>query len=596
MPKIKDYAIIGNGRSVALISNNGSLEWLCWPRFDSPSLFAALLDQEKGGKWKINPTSSFTTKRQYIDGTNVLQTSFYTNTGSLSITDFMVGISEEEKGRSLQPEQEIIRRCQCDQGEVEIAIEFSPKPDFCRTAFVLKDAGVLGIRLEVGRELFTLKGNVNWQIRDNVAYATVKLKANEKCDFSLTYTAEAPAVVAPATEALISQKLSQTTSWWRNWVSGITYQGPYKSEVIRSTLVLKLLGYAPSGTFAAAPTTSLPQKIGGDLNWDYRFCWLRDAAFTVRALFGLGFKEEAEAFVSWLLHSTRLTFPQLRVLYDVYGEDIENDKELPTLKGFENSPPVRIGNGVRSFFELDVYGEVIEAVTHFVREGGSLDSETRKMLIGFGKYVCKNWQKPDTGIWEKMIPLRHYTHSKLMCWVALDRLLEMNKRGKLENIPSNFKECHQQIRQAIEEKGWNTNVRSYTQEFNGQGLDSSLLAMPLYGFDEASSTRMQQTLKAILDKLSPKPGLIYRYEKSTEEGEATFGLCGFWYAEFLVKSGKSSEAHDIFKQMLTYANDVGLFSEEIDANSGDALGNYPQAFTHVGLINTALSLEQREKK
>jgi GH15 family glucan-1,4-alpha-glucosidase len=598
MQKIQDYAIIGNGRSAALVSKNGSIDWLCWPRFDSPSLFANILDQKIGGTWKISPISPAKIQRKYIEETNVLQTYFSTDSGIIIITDFMPVFSEEEKKHSLQPEHEIIRRIECEQGEVEIQIDFNPRPNYAREKPVLHDAEKLGFRMEIDRQLITLRSDINLILQKNgSAFASLKMMAGQRFDFSLTYTSEGPAVL-PLLGDLISQKLALTINWWQKWSNRMKYSGPYRTQVMRSALALKLLGHAPSGSFIAALTTSLPERIGHNLNWDYRFCWLRDAAFTVRALFGLGYIEEAEAFVSWLLHSTRLTLPELKVLYDVYGEDIHNDVVLPHLKGYEASSPVRIGNGVRSFFELDVYGEVIEAVTHLVRAGRVLDHETQKMLRGFGEYVCKNWQKPDTGIWEKMHPLKHYTHSKLMCWVALDRLIEIHKLGQIKNIPlDTFIENRSLIRNEIEEKSWNSKIQSYTQIFEGEELDSTVLVMALYEFEEASSARMQQTFQRIQEKLSPVPGLIYRYQKSIQEGEGTFGLCSFWNAEFLARGGGSIQnAHKAFNQILLYANDIGLFSEEIDPKTGDALGNFPQAFTHIGLINTALSLLEREKK
>lgn len=595
MQKIKDYAIIGNGRSAALVSLNGSIDWLCWPRFDSPSLFGGLLDQQIGGSWTISPLEPAKIQREYIEGTNVLKTRFLTDSGVFTITDWMTAFSEEEKQKSLQPEQEIIRLVECEQGEVRIQSHFNPKPNYARDVLSIQDRGSLGLRMEMGRELIILKSDVKFILKENGAWTEAILKSGQKLSFSLSYAAEGPAVI-PFLGDSISHKLSLTIDWWQNWSNKIKYQGPYRSQVVRSALTLKLLGYAPSGTFIAALTTSLPQKIGGDLNWDYRFCWLRDAAFTVRALFGLGYKEEAEAFVSWLLHSTRLSLPGLRVLYDVYGEDIDDDIVLPHLQGFDKSHPVRIGNGVRSFFELDVYGEVIEAVAYLVRAGGTLDRETQKMLIGFGEYVCKNWQKPDTGIWEKMTPLRHYTHSKLMCWVALDRLIEIHQRGQIKKIPEYFAKHKSLIRKEIEERGWNPSIKAYTQVLDGNELDSSILIMPLYEFDKAFSTRMKQTIEKIRERLSPVPGLFYRYEKSPIEGEGVFGLCSFWNVEFLARQGNLQDAYRVFNQMLEYGNDLGLFSEEIDYKTGDALGNYPQAFTHVGLINAALALEEYENK
>lgn len=329
MQKIQDYAIIGNGRSGALISREGSLDWLCWPRFDSPSIFAGIVDPEIGGSWKISPTWPSQVKRNYIDRTNVLQTQFFTESGNITLTDFMPALSENERLTSLQPEQEIIRRVTCEQGEVEIQIHFNPRPNYGKDQTIFDDKKWLGLRLVIGKGLLTLCSSIDFEIKETVAVAKVQLKAGQTIDFSLSYTVEGPAVIPPLGD-LVSRKLALTVNWWQKWADQTTYQGPYRKQVLRSALALKLLGFAPSGGFIAALTTSLPEKIGGDLNWDYRFCWLRDAAFTAKALFGLGYNDEANAFVSWLLHSTRLTHPKLRVLYDVYGRDIKDDVILLT--------------------------------------------------------------------------------------------------------------------------------------------------------------------------------------------------------------------------------------------------------------------------
>lgn len=581
MDKIKDYAIIGNGRSAALISKEGSLDWLCWPRYDSPSLFAGILDKDIGGSWKIIPSSIQKIERQYIENTNVLETHFVTETGKISLIDFMPAFEEEN---SLQPLHEIIRRVQCEKGEVEFTVHFDPRSNFGKEKPTLIDKKPFGYQFSIGRGLITFQSSVELGTK-------IKLKEGERADFSLSYNDESPAVIPPLGK-LISQKKEATVDLWKKWAGQISYKGPYQKEVIRSALVLKLLAFSPSGTFVAALTTSLPQKIGGDFNWDYRFCWLRDAAFTVKALFGLGYQEDAVAFVSWLLHSTRLTRPKLRVLYDMYGNDIENDVEIPHLKGFAHSYPCRKGNGVRQFFELDVYGEVIEAVTYFVRSGGDLDRETQKMVAQFGKFVCENWEKSDTGIWEKM-DQKHYTHSRLMCWVALDRLLEMAEKGKIKNLPiDEIKKHHQKIRKTIEETSWNEKLKTYVKSLEEPEVDATLYLMPLYGFNQHSSLKMNQTFQKLEEKLIPAPGLVYRYEKSSEEGEGAFGLCSYWRIEYLAQAGLLHKAHEAFKQMLDYGNDLGLFSEEMDPKTKDALGNFPQAFTHVGLINAALTLEK----
>jgi GH15 family glucan-1,4-alpha-glucosidase len=597
-PKIQDYAVIGDGRSVALVSRDGSIDWLCWPRFDSPSVFAALLDQRVGGAWSITPALPAKVERRYIDGTNVLETRFRTATGVMTLTDFMPAISEADKKRLLLPEHELIRRVECEHGEVEILVHFNPRPDYGRTKITIRDAGALGLRIDLGSQLVALHGGVKFvPAADGGASARVHLKAGEATTFSLTWSGEGPGIVPHLGEVAL-EKLALTVAWWQRWAARARYDGPYRDRVVRSALALKLMSYAPSGAIIAAPTTSLPERMGGDLNWDYRFCWLRDAAFTARALFGLGYTEEAEAFVSWMLHATRLTRPELRVIYDVYGESNPEETELPHLRGYAGSHPVRVGNATRNQLQLDVYGEVVEAVTHFLRSGGELDRETQKMLRHFGGYVCRNCQEPDNGIWEPRDKRQHYTHSRLLCWVALDRLLEMHRLGRLRGIPVNeFTKHREEIRRDIEDRGWNPKLESYTQVLGGDTLDATVLLMAFHGFDEASSPRMRRTFQRIRERLGGGPGLLYRYEQSFEGGEGAFAICCFWLADFLARGGGTlEEAHHAFAQTSAYANDLGLFAEEIDPKTGDALGNFPQAFTHVGLINAALSLVEREER
>jgi GH15 family glucan-1,4-alpha-glucosidase len=597
-PKIDDYGVIGDGRSVALISRAGSLDWLCWPRFDSPSLFGAILDPRTGGCWTIGPTEPARIERRYIEGTNVLATRFRTAAGMIVATDFMPVTSEEQKRAMLWPEHELVRRVECEQGEVEVQSHFDPRPDFGRAKVRIRDTGALGLRLETESGLITLRSDVMFApAKEGGLTARARLKAGDAVSFSLAFAAEGPAVLSPLDE-LVKRKLSLTTEWWRQWAARSTYDGPYREQVVRSALALKLMIYAPSGAMIAAPTTSLPTVIGGGENWDYRYCWLRDAAFTARSLFGLGFADEAKAFVSWMLHATRLTRPKLQVLYDVFGGDRSKESVLSHLAGYQNSRPVRIGNHAGVQFQLDPYGEVIEAVSHFVQSGGELDRETQKMLRQFGEYVCQNWHKPDSGIWEERTAGQHYTYSRLMCWVALDRLIEMHHYGHIQGIPiEQFSESRKRIRADIENRGWNPSIESYTQLLDGESLDATALLMAAHRFDEASSQRMQNTHRRIRERLSPAPGLLYRKEQSLTMGEGAFGISCFWDADFLARGGGSiEEAHGAFARTSAYANDLGLFAEQIDPKTGDALGNFPQAFTHVGLINAALSLVERETR
>jgi GH15 family glucan-1,4-alpha-glucosidase len=391
------------------------------------------------------------------------------------------------------------------------------------------------------------------------------------------------------------EAILRSVAWWKHWASRLKYNGPGREAVIRSALVLRLLFYGPSGAIVAAPTTSLPERVGGNLNWDYRYCWLRDASLTVRALFGLGCEEEAESFVSWLLHSTRLTRPELRILYDIYGNMPQSERTLDHLAGYRSSRPVRIGNAAVGQLQLDVYGEVIDAVTQFVCTNGTLDRETSNMICAFGDYVCRNWQKPDEGIWEPRSGRAHNTHSRVLCWTALDRLLGLHAHGHLPQAPvREFQKNREAIRREVEERAWNPKLESYVARLGGDELDASLLLLPWYGFDQASSYRMRQTYARIRERLGTSGGLLYRYRTGESPGEGAFGICSFWGAEFLALGGGSAkEAEDLFHQLLGYANDLGLFAEEIDPGTGDAVGNFPQAFTHVGLINAALSLAKR---
>ena len=594
MRPIHDYAAIGDGRTVALVSRYGSIDWLCWPRFDSASVFAAILDED-GGCWSLAPTPPFRATRRYVDETNVLETRFDTDSGTLLVTDLMPVASEEDKDRFLVPEHEILRVAECVRGEVEIEMRFAPRPSYGRRRGHVRDAGRSGVRVEVDADLLLLRSDVPLDVTgEGEVRGVAHLRAGNAVHFSLTFADEEPAVLPPLGE-WSRAAITRTLAWWQEWASRLQYAGPRRDMVVRSALALKLLVYAPSGAVVAAPTTSLPERIGGDLNWDYRFCWLRDAAFTVRALLALGCVPEATAFVDWLLHATRLTQPELRILYDVYGNAPSDERILERFAGYQGSKPVRIGNAAIEQRQLDVYGEVIEAVVYFVGAGGALDHETERTLCAFGEYVCRHWHEADEGIWEPRSGQAHNTHSRVLCWTALDRLLQLHAQGHLRRAPAAmFRKNRELIRHEVESRAWNPGLRSYVAQLDGERLDATLLLLPWYGFEEAGSERMRATYARVRDHLGIGNGLLYRYQTEDSRGEGAFGICSFWGAEYLALGGGSAEeARDTFDGVCNYANDVGLFGEEIDPSTGAALGNFPQAFTHVGLINAAISLARR---
>jgi len=593
-PPISDYALIGDCRSAGLISRDGSLDWLCLPRFDSPSLFAAVLDAENGGRFLVRPIGEFRTERRYLANTNVLETVFRTPTGACVLRDLMSVSSEEDKRAHLTPEHEVLRELEGLEGEVEVEILYHPRPDYGRVRPLLEERGALGLRCEVDGTSLTLRSELPLELTDGdrSARGTARIRSGERKYLSFTYSMEAPAVVPLLGEAARG-RIERTVRWWREWANRCTYEGPYRDAVVRSALALKLMTYAPSGALVAAPTTSLPEALGGVRNWDYRYCWLRDASFTLRALFTLGYREEAEAYIGWLLHATRLTWPELHVLYDVFGEARLPERELPHLEGYAGSRPVRIGNDAQGQLQLDVYGEVINGAARILDRGGRFDRDTSQMLDGLGRTVCRRWREPDEGIWEGRSGRFHNTHSKVLCWVALDRLIEMHEAGYLDVSVDLFRANRDEIRKEIEARGYNERIGSYTRTFDGEEMDASLLTLPLYGYIEGTHPQMRSTCDRIHEKLA-RDGLVYRYETGTDDGlppgEGAFGICSFWAVECVARGGNVGAAARTFEQLLAYANDVGLFAEEIDSDTGAALGNFPQAFTHIGLINAALTL------
>jgi GH15 family glucan-1,4-alpha-glucosidase len=594
-PGIGDYAIIGDGRTAALISRTGSIDWLCLPHFSGPSLFAALLDRECGGRFSIGPSQAFRSSRRYRPATPVLETTFHTPSGAARLTDLMPMV--DAAGR-LAPMREILRIVEGIDGEVALTIRFEPRPDYARQQARIRSRGALGWACTWGNELGLLASEAPLDLAPNGAavIGQVRIRAGERLCFSLAYTKGDIGIMAPFGEHA-QERLSATVGWWRDWAGRCAYEGPYAEAVRRSAITLKLMTFVLSGAVVAAPTTSLPEAVGADRNWDYRYCWLRDAALTMRAFTGLGYRAEAGSFLQWLLHATRLTWPRLQVMYDIYGRTDLREEELGHLAGYRGSRPVRIGNGAHAQLQLDVYGEVISAAYHYVLSGGRLQADEAKLLAGFGETVCKHWREPDHGIWEIRGAKRQYTFSKVMCWAALDSLVRLHERDVVRIAADRCRRERDAIAQAIETRGFNEGLGSYAGEFDGDRLDAALLLMGCLGYKDPAHPRMRATFDRIRERLG-RDGLLYRYESGTDglaAPEGAFGICSFWAVDNLAKRGDVTAAAEAFEHILSFANDVGLFAEEIDVATGAALGNFPQAFTHVGLINAAMALAEAQK-
>jgi GH15 family glucan-1,4-alpha-glucosidase len=600
---ISSYAVIGDTRSAALISLDGSIDWLCWPRFDSESLFGRLLDADRGGFFAVRPEMPFRATRRYIDATNVLETTFTTDSGVAKLTDLMPVMSEAEKQRNLMPFRELLRRIEVVEGEVPLTVAFAPRPGYARRTAHLERRGDT-LRSIDGPAIAQLRSDAAFAIDGETATARFTLHAGERRDFALAFDSHAPAILPRIGDAA-TQAIERTIAFWREWASTFAYEGPYRDAVLRSALALKLMSYAPSGAIIAAPTTSLPERLGGVRNWDYRYCWLRDAAFTVAALDDCGFEVEGGAFVGWLLYATRLTHPRLQILYDVFGEARIDEEVLDHLEGYGGSRPVRIGNAAGDQFQLDVYGEVLGAAEEHIERDGKLDPtyagrDVQVLLCRLADEVVKRWREPDSGIWEKRADRSHHVHAKVMAWAALDCALRLAEHGVLRRGDhALWRREREEIKELVLARGFNRSLDSFVSVLDGEELDASLLYIARVGFLPADDPRMLSTIAAIRRVLG-RDDLLYRYELRTDDGlppsEGAFLPCSFWLVEALTLAGRRDEAHAVFQKLLARANDVGLYSEEVDVESGALLGNFPQALTHVGMMNAAMCLAKRESR
>lgn len=625
--KINDYSLIGDLLTCALISNKGSIDWYCLPHINSPSMFAGILDKEKGGHFKINPTGKFSSSQTYLNNTNILETKFQTVNGSLIITDFMPVKHVSKPYENTFPT--LIRKVTCTRGQIELDIEFKPRFDYARAktklesqekGIIAKNCGESGDRCKSASgnepalnhapahpgEFALLKSPIPLSIENNTAKGRHKIKSKETLWFVLQYNDD-----RDLSEKHCENAFTTTNAFWNSWVNDSDvyqietglFKSPWKEIIIRSGLVLKLLIQDMTGAICAAATTSLPEHIGGERNWDYRFNWIRDAAFTVRALYKLGYVNEARKNLEWFMRiCTETTHPKdIQIMYGLSGETDLNEQELSHLEGYRNSKPVRIGNGAAKQKQLDIYGELVNVFYETSRFGMDISDKEWELLTKIIEYVCENWNEPDAGIWEVRGGYQHFVHSKLMCWVAVNRGLKIaDKQGK--DCPrQKWLEVSEKIKNEILEKGFDKDLNSFVQAFGSKTLDATSLLIPIMKLLPFTDPRVQGTLNAILQNLTTKEGLVYRYKaEETNDGlkcdEGAFLLCSFWLIDVLAYSGRIDEAKNLLLKMIKYASPTGLLAEEIDPKTGEALGNYPQAYSHIGLINSALYIEKARKK
>jgi GH15 family glucan-1,4-alpha-glucosidase len=595
---IENYAIIGDLHSVALVGMDGSIDWLCLPHFDSPSVFAAILDDEKGGRFKIAPVSEGVTRKQlYWPDTNVLVTRFFTPDGVAEITDYMpVQVSENGHGH-----HQLIRRVEVVRGEIVFRMECSPAFDYARAEHET-EVSESGAYFRSAQLSLGLATDVPLRPAGKGVAAEFTLREEQTAVFVLRQIERGAGCGISLSEKEEEALFERTVAYWRRWLSKCTYTGRWREVVHRSALTLKLLTYEPTGAIVAAPTTSLPEGIGGERNWDYRYTWIRDAAFTLYGLLRIGFTEEAEAFMGWLEDRCYKPKPDglLQLMYGIDGRTDLTEETLDHLEGYRGSRPVRVGNGAYSQLQLDIYGELMDAVYLYNKYGDPIWYELWTHLRRLIDWVCDNWQREDEGVWEVRGGRRHFVYSKLMCWVALDRALRLADKRSFPADRERWLEVRDDIYEEIMEKGWSSERKAFVQAYDDNTLDASNLIMPLVFFVAPKGPRMLSTLDAI--NRPPKygglvsNGLVFRYdvEKSADGlmgKEGTFSLCTFWLVEALTRAGRLEEARLIFEQMLGYANHLGLYAEEIGPR-GEALGNFPQAFTHLTLISAAFNLDR----
>ncbi len=587
---IRDYAIVGDGRTAALIGLDGSVDWLCLPDFDSPSVLGRLLDAGKGGRLELTPVEPFQVTRRYRSGSNVLETTFETASGSARVSDAMTLL-----GTRLGPARELVRRVEGLSGTIRVRVVFEPRFDYGRRAARIAGGGSRFVASHRADAVsLSVWGAARTEVENGRVVGELVVAAGETAALSIGAAHAEPLVFSGRDEAL--DRLEATDRFWREWSATGTYEGPWQKAVVRSALTLKLLVYAPSGAIVAAPTSSLPEEIGGTRNWDYRYAWVRDACWTTAALLRLGYHDEVDAFFWWLMHTTRLTQPRLGVLYRVNGDPNVSEVTLDQLSGYRASRPVRIGNGARNQLQLDVYGSLLHAVWLYVDAGHAVSRDTAKEAAKIADWVVENWQRADAGIWETRSPPTHYTQSKAMCWVALDRACALADRGAIPDRSARWRTAADEIRSFVEERAFDEEL-GYVRAPALRESDASLLTLALLDWSSGADPRLITTVDGVRRQLARGP-LVDRYrgQDGLEGDEGAFLTCSFWLVDALARTGRHGEAAELMDELVSLANDVGLYSEELDPASGAFLGNFPQALSHLALVNAAVSLAASESR
>jgi GH15 family glucan-1,4-alpha-glucosidase len=596
---ISSYGLIGNCHTAALVGADGSVDFVCPERFDAPAVFCRLLDAEKGGFTSIAPTGEYSVERRYLEGTAVLETTFHRGDFTARLTDLLPIDKQEanEHGQDVQTSHELLRMVEGIEGEGELALRFKPTFDFASRDV---RCTVNGGTATAGRGRSRVRldcGDIGLHIGDDgVVEGTIQVQPGKKHWIVVSNGSRDD----PLREETCSDLLRQTCDYWKQWSSSWSYDGPYKEHVLRSVITLKLLTYEPSGAVVAAPTTSLPEEIGGQRNWDYRFTWLRDSALILYALMSVGHEGEASDFMHWLhrtISADESSLPQ--IMYTIDGGTKLEEHLLDNLSGYCNSKPVRVGNGAATQTQLDIYGEVLLAADIHFCAGNSDEKMLHEMwptLRHMANLAAERWRDHGAGIWEVRGGPRDFLYGKLFCWAALDRALHMADRFHLDAPIEEWKKEREAIRQAIHDRAYSDKLQAFTQSFDSDVLDSAALIIPRIGFLPATDPRVKSTVRAIRDHLTDN-GLVYRYRSNDGLAgtEGTFTLCTYWLVDALALEGQLDEAHALFRKMLGYCNDLGLLSEEIDPRSGDLLGNFPQGFSHLALVQSAVNLSAAQK-